>query len=161
MKDNTKDVAEQLKVRLIVMFQRKGDAKVLVTKGRSYTGNQLAEEIKNETETGIHYMETALALTVDLLARDKMNYDEEREKLDSEKELFFAQRLSDGTIQVELYGDDATVATLVCDAMAGNDQVAAVVCAAIPSFIDKTGRSREGYCKMVMNSVGQKGGNNA
>jgi hypothetical protein len=63
----------EIKKTMIDTYKKYGDEKVL-TRGRySYTGNQLANEIENETEVGINMINSILKLTIDLLKRDKIN----------------------------------------------------------------------------------------
>ncbi len=44
------------------------------------TPEQIVEEIKNDTEVGIQYYKSIIALTVELLMRDKIHIDERREQ---------------------------------------------------------------------------------
>lgn len=43
----------------------------LLSKGRSWTRSQIAQEIENETEFGIDFMSDMLSLSLDLIARQK------------------------------------------------------------------------------------------
>jgi hypothetical protein len=67
---------EKLKQLMISTYRKIGDNKGFVMKGKSYTGNQIAEEIENETELGVKIISNLLKLTIDLLKRDKLNINE-------------------------------------------------------------------------------------
>lgn len=67
-------LASDLKEYLISTYEKFGDKKALVTKGyRAYTGLDLANEIRNNTPEGIESLQSIIALTIDLLRRDKIN----------------------------------------------------------------------------------------
>lgn len=64
---------EKLKQLMITTYRKFGDEKALMLKGRfSYTGNEIAKEIENETEFGIEVLNSLLQLTIDLLKRNKI-----------------------------------------------------------------------------------------
>lgn len=67
---------DQLKNKLISTYEKIGDRNGLVTKGVRYSGNEIAEEIENETELGVKMVENIILLTIDLLSRDKINIDD-------------------------------------------------------------------------------------
>ena len=72
-----KSKAKELEKILVSTFLKYGDKTALLIKGkRSYTGNEIAEEIKNGTELGIQMMENILKLSINLLMRDKINISE-------------------------------------------------------------------------------------
>lgn len=52
--------------------------------------------------------------------------------------------------------DDAEISVLIARAMIGNPQVAKMILAAIPTFLDEAKLSREGYCITVMEACGTK-----
>ena len=65
---------EKLKQLMVATYRKFGDEKALLLKGkRSYTGNEIADEIENETEFGIKMVDNMIQLTIDLLKRDKIN----------------------------------------------------------------------------------------
>ena len=59
-------------------------------------------------------------------------------------------------IYCELNGDIYDIAKMVCIAMIGSEDIAAIVLAAIPTFLDETNRDRASYCKEVMEAKGSK-----
>lgn len=63
----------KLKAVVVSTWRKMGDGRGLVTRGKSYTGNKIADEIENETELGIEMMGMLLNLTIDLVNRDKIN----------------------------------------------------------------------------------------
>lgn len=63
----------ELKSKIVSTYKKLGDKKGLVTKGRSYTGNELAKEIEDETELGVKIIANMIMLTIDLVSRDKIN----------------------------------------------------------------------------------------
>lgn len=73
-----------LKEKLVKTYRKKGKNHCLTVMdangGRQYTGNQVAEEILNETEFGVNCMYTVMGLAVDLLSRDKLTFDQRRLK---------------------------------------------------------------------------------
>lgn len=66
-----------LKQHLIDRYRKIGDEKAILTKGRSYSGNQMADEIENETEFGIQSIKSLISLTIELLSRDKLKINED------------------------------------------------------------------------------------
>lgn len=66
---------EILKEKLIRTYRKHGDEPYLRTSTRTYTGNEVADEIEQETEFGVKCIDTIIQLTIDLLARDKMKYE--------------------------------------------------------------------------------------
>lgn len=65
---------EKLKQLMVKTYRKFGDETALLIKDkRSYTGNEIAEEIENETEFGIKMVDNMIQLTIDLLKRDKIN----------------------------------------------------------------------------------------
>ena len=71
----TNKLATELKVSMVKTYRKFGEKKGLITKGKSWTGNEVADEIEQETEFGIHMVDMLLQLTIDLLKRDKINQD--------------------------------------------------------------------------------------
>ena len=69
-----------LKKKLVKTYRKYGDKACLTVMdaqgGRQYTGNEVANEIEQETPFGVDCINTLIGLTVDLLARDKMTWDE-------------------------------------------------------------------------------------
>jgi hypothetical protein len=64
---------EKLKQSMVSTFRKYGDEKAIQTKGVRYTGNEVAEEIENETELGLGMIESIINLTINLIKRDKIN----------------------------------------------------------------------------------------
>lgn len=65
---------ERLKELLISTYRKFGSEKAIVIKGgQSYTGDQIADEIQNETPFGMQMIDNIVKLTIDLLKRDKIN----------------------------------------------------------------------------------------
>lgn len=72
---------EQIKSFMVTTYRKIGDKKALITKNyigfetskNSYTGNEIADEIQNETGLGIAIINGLLRLSADLLSRDKLN----------------------------------------------------------------------------------------
>jgi hypothetical protein len=69
-----------LKNKLVKDFRKKGDNACLTVMGKDgvkqYTGNEVANEIQNETEFGINCINTLIGLTIDLLSRNKMTWED-------------------------------------------------------------------------------------
>jgi hypothetical protein len=70
---------EKLKKLMISTYEKIGD-KVISRGMDPITGDQIAEEIRNDTDIGIKYYKSMIALTIELLMRDKINIDERRDK---------------------------------------------------------------------------------
>ena len=70
---------QKLKGLLISTYEKVGD-KIKTTGIGGLTTEQIVEEIKNDTEVGIQYYKSIIALTVELLMRDKIHIDERREQ---------------------------------------------------------------------------------
>jgi len=66
----------QLKQKMIETFLKYGERKVLVSKGKTYTGNMLADEVSKESEVGLDMLKCIINLTIDLLSRDRINLNE-------------------------------------------------------------------------------------
>lgn len=64
----------KIKALLISEFEKKGDEKVLVSGNTTYTGNQIIEEINNQTEFGVNVIGNILRLSLNLLERGKETY---------------------------------------------------------------------------------------
>ena len=80
MKDELNNLSLQLKAKVISTYKKMGDKVALVQKIKgknSWTGNELAKELEDETEFGIRMMSGMLLLTIDLLSRDKINMEED------------------------------------------------------------------------------------
>lgn len=65
-------------------------------------------------------------------------------------------QLPNGQIAAEIEGSHDDIAKMICGAMIGSVDIAAMVCGAIPSFLDKKGIDRAGFCKTIMDAVGDK-----
>jgi hypothetical protein len=66
---------DKLKQQMIETYLKFGDEKALLIKGKKlYTGKEIAEEIQNETEFGIHVINNMIQLAIDLVKRDKINF---------------------------------------------------------------------------------------
>ncbi len=69
---------------------------------------------------------------------------------------FKLTRLPNGQISCEMEGTETEVAKMICEAMVGSLEVASMISAAIPSFLDKQGIDRAAYCKTVIAAQGGK-----
>jgi hypothetical protein len=67
---------DKVKVSIIEGLKKIGDIPYLTFKETTYTGNQLAKEIDEETEFGLLFISRAILLTIDLIARSKIKADE-------------------------------------------------------------------------------------
>lgn len=67
----------KLKSLLVSTYEKVGD-KIKSPGRQGLTPEQIVEEIKNDTEVGIEYYKSIIALTVELLMRDKIHIDERR-----------------------------------------------------------------------------------
>lgn len=69
-----------LKKGLVKTYRKTGDKPCLTVMdaqgGKQYTGNEVANEIEQETEFGVSCIYNLIGLTVDLLKRNKMTWDE-------------------------------------------------------------------------------------
>jgi len=70
-----KDTLQTLKMLIVSTYQKAGDEPMLVSKGVKYSGNQIADNVFNETAFGIKIMNSLIKLTIDLVKRDKLNID--------------------------------------------------------------------------------------
>lgn len=70
---------KELKRLMISTYEKMGD-KTMSRSMDPMTGKQLAEEIKNDTEIGIKLYKSIIALTIELLMRDKIHIDERRDR---------------------------------------------------------------------------------
>lgn len=74
MKNMNQESINKLKQSMIETYRKFGDDKAILIKGKkSYTGNEIAEEIENETDFGIEMINSIIKLSIDLLKRDKVN----------------------------------------------------------------------------------------
>ena len=62
---------EKLKQNFIAHCKKKGDEVYMRTKKQSYTGNEMALELENETEVGLELMESMINLAAHLINKDK------------------------------------------------------------------------------------------
>ena len=69
-------LSKELKDLTVATYKKFGDDKGLVTRGKSYTGNEVASEIENETEMGMHILGSLLSLSINLVKRQKEKLDE-------------------------------------------------------------------------------------
>ena len=67
----------KLKSLLVSTYEKVGD-KIKSTGRQGLTPEQIVEELKNDTDVGIEYYKSIIALTVELLMRDKIHIDERR-----------------------------------------------------------------------------------
>lgn len=74
-----KTLEQKLKDLLISTYEKVGD-KIKSPGRQGLTPDQIVEELKNDTDIGIEYYKSIIALTVELLMRDKIHIDERREK---------------------------------------------------------------------------------
>ena len=74
-----KTLEQKLKDLLISTYEKVGD-KIKSPGRQGLTPDQRVEELKNDTDIGIEYYKSIIALTVELLMRDKIHIDERREK---------------------------------------------------------------------------------
>ena len=65
--------------------------------------------------------------------------------------------IEDSKISCEMEGEIADISVMICKAMLGNKEVAAMFMGAIPTFLDESGIDRSAFCQQLMNSVGSKG----
>jgi hypothetical protein len=72
------------------------------------------------------------------------------------QEELIIKRLPNNQIQIEIAGENLDIAYMLCHAMIENVEIASIVCAAIPTFLDKKGIDRREYCNTVINAVGSK-----
>lgn len=70
-------------------------------------------------------------------------------------------RLEDGKISVEMEGDIIDISVMICEAMVGNPEIAALIHGAIPTFLDATNVDRDAWCQQMINSQGLKGNPNS
>ena len=70
---------QKLKDLLISTYEKVGD-RIKSSGIGGLTPEQIVEEIKNDTEVGIQYYKSIIALTIELLMRDKIHIDERREQ---------------------------------------------------------------------------------
>ena len=68
---------QKLKDLLISTYEKVGD-KIKSTGRQGLTPEQIVEELKNDTDVGLEYYKSIIALTVELLMRDKIHIDERR-----------------------------------------------------------------------------------
>ena len=67
----------KLKSLLVSTYEKVGD-KIKSPGRQGLTPEQIVEELKNDTDVGIEYYKSIIALTVELLMRDKIHIDERR-----------------------------------------------------------------------------------
>ena len=79
-----------LKEKLVKTYRKYGDKACLTIMGangiKQYTGNEVANEIEQETEFGVNCIHTLIGLTVDLISRDRMKYEVKKEHVPQTKE---------------------------------------------------------------------------
>ena len=66
------------------------------------------------------------------------------------------KRLSNGQILCEMEGDKGEIAKMICEAMIKNIDIASIITATIPSFLDEKKIDRAGFCKQIMNAQGNR-----
>ena len=67
------DLTQKLKEKVVSRFLKFGDDKALLIGKKTYTGNEIAKEIEDETEFGVETINKLLKLTIDLVARGKIS----------------------------------------------------------------------------------------
>jgi hypothetical protein len=70
------ELSKELKDLTVATYKKFGEDKGLVTRGKAYTGNEVAYEIENETELGMNILRSLLSLSIDLIKRQKESLDE-------------------------------------------------------------------------------------
>lgn len=65
-------LSKKLKKILIKNVSMYGDSKTYASSEGSYTGNELAIEIEDESKLGIRFFKNTIGLTIDLLKRNKI-----------------------------------------------------------------------------------------
>ncbi len=72
------EAIELLKTKIIKSYRKYGDKLCLFVMdaqgGHQYTGNEVADEIQNDTPFGVECIHTLIGLTIDLLSRNKIEY---------------------------------------------------------------------------------------
>lgn len=63
---------DKLKEEVVKSWKNHGDNRVLVSGFNSYTGNEIAKEIEDETDFGIDTFNNIILLTIDLIKRNKV-----------------------------------------------------------------------------------------
>lgn len=72
----------KLKSLLVSTYEKVGD-KIKSPGRQGLTPEQIVQEVKNDTDVGIEYYRAIIALTVEMLMRDRIHLDERRnEKID-------------------------------------------------------------------------------
>jgi hypothetical protein len=69
---------------------------------------------------------------------------------------FHLKQLPNGLMTCEMEGSVEDICKMLINAMTGSVDISTIVCAAIPTYLDLTNRTRESYCKTVMEAVGAK-----
>lgn len=67
----------KLKSLLVSTYEKVGD-KIKSPGRQGLTPEQIVEELKNDTDVGIEYYRAIIALTVEMLMRDRIHLDERR-----------------------------------------------------------------------------------
>jgi len=62
-----------LQQMLIATYSKYGAQTILRRGIKTYTGEELVQELENETEFGLSLYTSIISLTIDLLARDKIH----------------------------------------------------------------------------------------
>lgn len=75
--DMYNDVISLNKLKNVVSetYHKYGDKKILIVGKTSYSGNEIAQEIKNNTEFGIKQISKLINLSIDLISRNKITQD--------------------------------------------------------------------------------------
>ena len=63
---------EVLKQLIIETYKKFGDEKVIILGGKSWTGSEIAKEIREETSFGIDRINDLIQLTINLIKRQKI-----------------------------------------------------------------------------------------
>lgn len=77
-KNQKSELSDKLKMTVAKTYQKYGDKKALLIRGnKTFTGVEVSNEIIAETETGIQILEGMIQLAIDLVKRDKINFENE------------------------------------------------------------------------------------
>jgi len=66
---------DELRNKLIEIFDKMPDKPYLIIGKKSFTTKDLLKEVENKTKIGEELVENMLKLTLDLLSRQKINYE--------------------------------------------------------------------------------------
>ena len=72
-KPTNMNLTSKLKLETMKAYKLFGNEKAIITDGKTYSGNEIALEIKNETVFGITILKDLLKLTIDLVSRENLS----------------------------------------------------------------------------------------